>query len=175
MAEFQFKEKRRAAMEGVTETLRILFSHWISFLSIKLDVLLGFEKLGLLATAKCGSWTHGKYTVDAAAGSLIHGAVGDACRSGSARHAKVQTPILQALMQGIEDEGDADGRSTDVGAALGIFEVPTDMPCCEAATTASGGRSPCQLMEGAEEHDRACHTCASCDIILHIFVFHLVV
>ena len=47
-------------------------------------------------------------------------------------------------MQGIEDEGDADWRSSDVGAAVGIFEVPTDMPCYEAATTASGGRSPCQ-------------------------------
>ena len=29
--------------------------------------------------------------------------------------------------------------STDVGAIVGIFEVPTDMP-----TTAGGGRSPCQ-------------------------------
>ena len=47
-------------------------------------------------------------------------------------------------MQGIGDEGDADWRSTDVGATLGVFEVPIDMPCYEVATTASGGRSPCQ-------------------------------
>ena len=47
-------------------------------------------------------------------------------------------------MQGIEDEGNADWRSSDVGAAVGVFEVPTDMPCYEVATTASGGRSPCQ-------------------------------
>ena len=47
-------------------------------------------------------------------------------------------------MQGIEDEGDADWRSSDVGAAVGVFEVPTDMPCYEVAITASGGRSPCQ-------------------------------
>ena len=47
-------------------------------------------------------------------------------------------------MQGIRDEGDADWRSTDVGAAVGIFEVSTDMPCYEAATTAGGGRSPRQ-------------------------------
>ena len=46
-------------------------------------------------------------------------------------------------MQGIGDEGDADGRSIATGAALGVFEVPSDMPCCEAAATASGGRSPC--------------------------------
>ena len=96
-------------------------------------------------------------------------------------------------------------EGSDVGAAVGVFEVPTDMPCYEVATTASGGRSPCQSvcylisliqlschlsftvhvfivyalisllltndhclklyvywMEGAEEHDRACDTCASC-------------
>ena len=47
-------------------------------------------------------------------------------------------------MQGIRDKGDADWRSTDVGAAVGVFEVPIDMPCYEAATTAGGGRSPCQ-------------------------------
>ena len=34
--------------------------------------------------------------------------------------------------------------STDVGVAVGVFEVPTDMPCYEAATTVDGGRSPCQ-------------------------------
>ena len=37
----------------VTESLRVLFSDWVSFLSIKLDDLLGFEKLGLLGTAEC--------------------------------------------------------------------------------------------------------------------------
>ena len=42
-------------------------------------------------------------------------------------------------MQGIGDKGDADWMSTDVGAIVGVFEVPTDMP-----TTAGGGRSPCQ-------------------------------
>ena len=47
-------------------------------------------------------------------------------------------------MQGIGDEGDVDLRSTDVGAVVGIFEVPIDMPYCEVATTASGGRSPRQ-------------------------------
>ena len=47
-------------------------------------------------------------------------------------------------MQGIGDEGDADWRSSDVDAVVGVFEVPTDMPCYEVATTASGGRSPCQ-------------------------------
>ena len=47
-------------------------------------------------------------------------------------------------MQGIGDEGDADWRSSDVGAAVGVFEVPSDMPCYEVTTTASGGRSPCQ-------------------------------
>ena len=47
-------------------------------------------------------------------------------------------------MQGIRDEGNADWRSSDVGAAVGIFEVPTYMPCYEAATTASGGWSPCK-------------------------------
>ena len=49
-------------------------------------------------------------------------------------------------MQGIRDKGDADWRSTDVGAALGIFEVLTNMPCYEAAATVGGGRSPCQLV-----------------------------
>ena len=44
-------------------------------------------------------------------------------------------------MQGIEDEGNADWRSTDVGAAVGGSEVPTDMPYYKAATTAGGGRS----------------------------------
>ena len=47
-------------------------------------------------------------------------------------------------MQGIGDEGDADWRSSDVGAVVGVFEVPTDMPCYEVAITTSGGRSPCQ-------------------------------
>jgi len=47
-------------------------------------------------------------------------------------------------MQGIGVEGEADWRSSDVGAAVGVFEVPTDMPCYEVATTASGGRSLCQ-------------------------------
>ena len=47
-------------------------------------------------------------------------------------------------MQGIRVKGDADWRSSDVGAAVGVFEVPTDMPCYEVATIASGGRSPCQ-------------------------------
>lgn len=65
-------------------------------------------------------------------------------------------------MQGIGDEGEVDWRNTDVGATVGVFEVPTYMPCYEAATTADRGRSPRQEMEGAEEHDRACHTCASC-------------
>ena len=51
---------------------------------------------------------------------------------------------VQAVMQGIGDEGDADWRSCDVGAAVGVFEVPTDMPCYEVATTASGGWSPCE-------------------------------
>ena len=37
----------------MTESLRVLFSDWVSFLSIKLDDLLGFEKLGLLGTTKC--------------------------------------------------------------------------------------------------------------------------
>ena len=46
-------------------------------------------------------------------------------------------------MQGIRDKGDADWRSTDVGAAVSVFEVPIDMPCYEAATTAGGGKSPC--------------------------------
>ena len=36
----------------VTESFRVLFSDWVSFLRIKLDDLLGFEKLGLLGTAK---------------------------------------------------------------------------------------------------------------------------
>ena len=31
-------------------------------------------------------------------------------------------------MQGIKDEGDANWRSTDVDAALGIFEVPLICP-----------------------------------------------
>ena len=35
----------------VTEPLRVLFSDWVSFLSIKLDDLLGFEKLRLLGVA----------------------------------------------------------------------------------------------------------------------------
>ncbi|KAF3963160.1 hypothetical protein CMV_012423 [Castanea mollissima] len=57
---------------------------------------------------------------DVAAGSSIHGAVGDAYRrSGIVRRAK-------------------------------------------AATTIGGGRSPRQEMEGAKEHDKACHICASC-------------
>ena len=37
----------------MTESLRVLFSDWISFLSMKLDDLLGFETLGLLGTAEC--------------------------------------------------------------------------------------------------------------------------
>ena len=47
-------------------------------------------------------------------------------------------------MQGIRDEGEAVWRNTDVGAAMGVFEVPTYMPCYEVATTASEGRSPRQ-------------------------------
>ena len=47
-------------------------------------------------------------------------------------------------MQGIRDEGNVDWRSIDVGAAVGIFEVPTDMPYYKAATTTDGGRSPRQ-------------------------------
>ena len=35
----------------VTESFRVLFSDWVSFLSIKLDDLLGFEKFGLLGVA----------------------------------------------------------------------------------------------------------------------------
>ena len=31
-------------------------------------------------------------------------------------------------MQGIRDMGDAHWRSTNVGAAVGVFEVPIDMP-----------------------------------------------
>ena len=38
--------------------------------------------------------------------------------------------------------GDAHWRSTNVGAAVGVFEVPIDMPYYEAATTAGGGKSP---------------------------------
>ena len=49
-------------------------------------------------------------------------------------------------MQGIRVEGDADWRSSDVGAAVGVFEVPTNMSCYKVATTANGGRSPCQLV-----------------------------
>ena len=37
----------------VSESLRVLFSDWVSFLSKKPDDLLGFEKLGLLGTAEC--------------------------------------------------------------------------------------------------------------------------
>ena len=37
----------------VTESFRVLFSDWVSFLRIKLDDLLGFEKLGLLGTGEC--------------------------------------------------------------------------------------------------------------------------
>ena len=48
---------------------------------------------------------------------------------------------VQALMQGIRDEGEAVWRNTDVGAAMGVFEVPTYMPCYEVATTTGGGRS----------------------------------
>ena len=51
---------------------------------------------------------------------------------------------IQAPMQGIRDKGKADWRSTDVGAAMGIFGVPTYMPCYEVATTTGGGRSPRQ-------------------------------
>ena len=51
---------------------------------------------------------------------------------------------IQVLMQGIRDEGKAVWRSTDVGAAMGVFEVPTCMPCYEVATTVGGGRSPLQ-------------------------------
>ena len=47
-------------------------------------------------------------------------------------------------MQGIRDEGEADWRSTDVGAAIGVFKVPIYMPCYEVATTPGGGRSPYQ-------------------------------
>ena len=47
-------------------------------------------------------------------------------------------------MQGIRDEGEAVWRSTYVGAAMGVFEVSTYMPCYEVATTAGGGRSPRQ-------------------------------
>ena len=47
-------------------------------------------------------------------------------------------------MQGIRDEGEAVWRSTDVGAAMGVFEVPTYMPCYKVATTTDRGRSPRQ-------------------------------
>ena len=50
---------------------------------------------------------------------------------------------IQAPMQGIKHEGEADWKSTDVGAAMGVFEVPTYTPCYEIATTAGGGGSPC--------------------------------
>ena len=47
-------------------------------------------------------------------------------------------------MQGIRDEGEVDWWSIDVGAAMGVFEVPTYMPCYEVATTVGGGRTPRQ-------------------------------
>ena len=47
-------------------------------------------------------------------------------------------------MQGIKDEGEAVWRSTDVGVAMGIFEVPIYMPYYKVTTTAGGGRSPRQ-------------------------------
>ena len=37
-------------------------------------------------------------------------------------------------------------RSTDVGVAVGVFEVPTDMPYYKATTTVGGGSSPRQLV-----------------------------
>ena len=51
---------------------------------------------------------------------------------------------VQAPMQGIRNEGEADWRSTDVGAVMGIFEVPIYMPYYTVTTTADGGRSPRQ-------------------------------
>ena len=47
-------------------------------------------------------------------------------------------------MQCIRDKGEAVWRSIDVGVAIGIFKVPTYMPCYEVATTVGGGRSPLQ-------------------------------
>ena len=44
-------------------------------------------------------------------------------------------------MQGIKDEGEAICRSTDVGAAISVLEVPTYMPYYEIPTTPGGGRS----------------------------------
>ena len=45
-------------------------------------------------------------------------------------------------MQGIGDDDDVDWRSVDVSAAMGIFKVPTNMPCYDAAIIAGGCRSP---------------------------------
>ena len=42
-------------------------------------------------------------------------------------------------MQGIRDKGKAIWRSIDVGAAIGVFEVPIYMPCYKVATTVGGG------------------------------------
>ena len=47
-------------------------------------------------------------------------------------------------MYGIGQEGDANWRSSDVGASVGVFEGPFDMPYYEAATTTNAGRFPCQ-------------------------------
>ena len=66
-------------------------------------------------------------------------------------------------MQGIRDEGEADWRSTDVGATVGVFEVPSYMPCYETTTTAGGGRSP---------HQEICYLINYFDTFVMPFVIH---
>ena len=66
-------------------------------------------------------------------------------------------------MQGNRDEGEAVWRSTDVGAAIGIFEVPNYMPCYKTATTADGGKSP---------HQEVCYLISYFDTFVMPFVIH---
>ena len=68
-------------------------------------------------------------------------------------------------MQGIRDEGEAVRRSTDVGAAIGVLEVPTYMPYYEVATTASGGKSP---------HQEVCYLITLIQLSCHLsFTMHV--
>ena len=74
---------------------------------------------------------------------------------------------VQAPMQGIRDEDKADWRSTVVGAAMGIFKVPTYMPCYEVATTAGGGRSP---------HQEVCYLITLIQLSCHLsFTVHVTI
>ena len=70
---------------------------------------------------------------------------------------------VHAPMQGIGDEGEVDSRSTDVGATVGVFKIPSYMPYYRATTITGGGRSP---------HHEVCYLINYFDTFAMPFVIH---